>query len=87
MDLQDLNDISPIILPMVFMLVALAIICITAIICVLIVARGKRKRDQKQNADDKHLIREIHQEVLSLANRINTLETIIIEHNESPPHE
>lgn len=64
--------------------VGLALLCFTAIaIVTLIVGRGKKGRHS--DADEARLMQEIHQGMMKLEKRLEALETIVIEHEKTPP--
>ena len=67
-----------VILEAIFMFVALPVLCLTAIIVAAILRLGKNRKPEQ--AGETRLIQEMHRGLETLESRIESLETIILEH-------
>lgn len=59
--------------------IALAVICGTILIAIKIIKGGGTRRDQKQDAEEAKMIQEIYQGLSRMEERVEALETILLD--------
>ena len=72
---------APIVITLI--VIGLPVICVTVIILVAILKSGGGKTRMKTDAEETRLMQELNRDMNRLEDRIEALETIIIEHERS----
>ena len=74
-----MEAVSIIILLFVAPVIALAVICGTILIAIRIIKGGGTQRDQAQEVDEAKMIQEIYQGLSRMEERVEALETILLD--------